>query len=127
MRLRVPAIDDPDFVADLSFIDGAVLRLAGSADPSAARGLGDLLRQLDRELRARHARMVVVDLQLVDVMAAACCRELLAWIMRQRERPAAERYKVRLRGNPRIGWQPNGLGALACFDTELVSVELPEV
>lgn len=122
VRLRVPAVDDPDFVAEVSYTDEAVLRLAGSAHAGATAALGALLHALDGELRDRRAAAVVVDLRGVELMAAACMNELIAWIGRLSERPPGDRYEIRLRANPSLPWQAATLAALACFDTAVVRI-----
>jgi hypothetical protein len=121
--LRVPEVDDPDLVADVSYADGAVVRLRGSADKSSTEPLAKLFAAIHEELCRRDARAVVVDMTEVDFMAAPCFRQLLAWVNRVQEMESARRYKLRLRGNKSLPWQIHSLAALSCFDTELVSVE----
>jgi hypothetical protein len=123
VRLRVPAVDDPDFLAEVSYANGAVLRLVGSATSGATEALAALLASLDAELRARETRAVVVDMHGVEVMTAPCFNELVAWIERLSELEPPERYQVRVRANPQISWQQHSLGALACFDTRIVRIE----
>jgi len=120
LRLRVPDVDDADFVAEMR---NGQLVLAGSADHAAQIGFRELLERLDAELRGRGVASVVVDMYGLDRMVAACFRELVAWVGRLQQLPAEERYQIRVRGNPAIEWQRNGLRALACFDTEIVVVE----
>lgn len=121
--LRVPEVDDPDFIAEMSYAEGAVLRMTGSADKSSTDGLAAMFAQLHDELCKRGTRMIVIDMTDVDYMAATCFRQLLAWITRVQEMEAATRYKLRLRGNKSLPWQTHSLAALSCFDTELLSVE----
>jgi hypothetical protein len=123
VRLRVPAVEDPDFVAEVSYADGALLRLVGSANAAATEALGELLSSLDAELRERRTRAIVVDLHGMEVMAAPCFNELVTWISRLSEVDPEERYQILVRGNPQILWQQHSLGALACFDTRIVRVE----
>jgi hypothetical protein len=123
IRLRLPAVDDPDFIADVDYKDGATLRLIGSADTTAVRELATLLQALHAELIGKRVRAVVVDMRELDFMAAGCVRELVAWFAALEPIPAAERYKIRLRSNPAIEWQRHTLPALSCFDTGLVTVE----
>lgn len=121
--LRVPEVDDPDFIAEVSYAEGAVLRLTGSADKSSTDGLATMFGRLHDELCQRGARAVVIDMTDVDYMAAPCFRQLLAWITRVQEMDSATRYRLRLRGNKSLPWQIHSLAALSCFDTELLSVE----
>lgn len=121
--LRVPEVDDPDFIADVTYAEGAVLRLRGSADRSSTEPLARLFAGIHDELLRRGARAIVVDMTEVDFMAAPCFRQLLAWVNRVQEMESARRYKLRLRGNRSLPWQIHSLAALSCFDTELVSVE----
>jgi hypothetical protein len=121
--LQVPAVEDPDFVAELTYRDGARLRLAGSADSAVAGVLGPALARVHDELRTRRERELVVDLRAVDSMIAACWRELVAWIVRLGELAPDERYRVRVCTSPAIGWQQHVVPALACFATDLVTVE----
>jgi hypothetical protein len=125
VRLRVPEVDDPDLVADVSYADGAeaVVKLRGSADKSSTEPLAKLFATVHDELCRRDARVVVVDLTEVDFMAAPCFRQLLAWVTRVQDMERARRYKLRLRGNKSLPWQTHSLTALSCFDTELVTVE----
>jgi len=121
--LRVPEVEDPDFTAEMSYADGAVLRLTGSADKSSTPALADMVAALHDELCRRGTRVLVIDLYDVDYMAAPCFRQLLAWVDKVQELDREQQYKIRLRGNPSLAWQAHGLAALACFDTELISVE----
>ncbi|HWU90096.1 MAG TPA: hypothetical protein VN253_22690 [Kofleriaceae bacterium] len=123
VRLRVPAVDDPDFLAEVSYADGAELRLVGSATAGATESLAALLKALDAELRERATRSVVVDLKAMELMAAPCFNELVAWIARLSDLAPEERYQILVRSNPQILWQQHSLGALACFDTRIVRIE----
>lgn len=124
VRLRVPDVDDADFVADVAHADdGVQLVLVGSADTAAGPGFRALLDELHGELRERGARAVVVDMYALDHMVAACFRELVAWVGRVQELAPEQRYRIRVRRNPAIEWQSNGLRALACFDTDIVVIE----
>jgi hypothetical protein len=120
VRLRVPAVDDPDFVAE--YDDRArVLRLVGSADNATAPGLANLFGDLHEELLAKKAKQVTVDMRDLDFLGTGCVRELITWF-KQLE-GIIGRYTIKLRSNPAIAWQRNTLPALTCFDTTLVSVE----
>ncbi|HEY5937109.1 MAG TPA: hypothetical protein VIU61_20805 [Kofleriaceae bacterium] len=123
VRLRVPDVDDPSFVADVSFTEGAVLRLTGSADSSVTLPLGKLLADLHEELSAKQVREVVVDMTAVDFMSSPCVKSFLTWIEKLQELAPEGRYRIRMRSNPAILWQKHGLQALSCFDTDLVKVE----
>jgi hypothetical protein len=123
IRLRLPAVDDPDFVADVDYQDGATLRLIGSADTTAVGELASVLQALHAELIAKHVRAIVVDMRELDYMAAGCLRELVAWFAALEAIAPEDRYKIRLRSNPAIAWQRHTLPALSCFDTGLVTVE----
>lgn len=123
MRLRVPDVDDPSFVADVSFADGAVLKLVGSAGSSVTQPLGKLLGALHEELLGKQAREVVVDMVGVDFMISACFKGFLTWVETLQELPVGARYRIRMRSNSSILWQKHGLAALSCFDTELITIE----
>jgi hypothetical protein len=123
--LRVPEVDDPDFVAELSHAEGHLLRLVGSADKTTTEAIGAMLARVHAELCRRAARSVVVDLHGVDAMSARAFRQLLAWVESVQVLAPAERYRIRLRGNPALAWQQHGLAALACFDTDVVAIEAP--
>ncbi len=123
VRLRVPDVDDPSFVADVSFVEGAVLRLTGSADSSVTAPLDGLLAELHEEVLGKHLREVVVDMTAVDFMSSPCFKGFLTWIERLQELAPEVRYRIRMRSNPSILWQKHGLQALSCFDTELVKIE----
>lgn len=123
VRLRVPAVDDPDFVADVAHGEVAVLRLHGSADSAATDPLGELLTTLHGELIERKTREIVVDLRGLDRMVPSCFRQLLTWLGRVQSLETADRYRIRFRVNPTIGWQQHSLSALSYFDTELIAIE----
>lgn len=123
--LRVPEVEDPHFVAELSYVEGAVLRLSGSADKTSVDVIADMFGRLHDELCQRATRAIVIDLRDCDYMAATCFRQLLAWVNKVQELDDDKRYKIRLRGNRSLAWQVHSLAALACFDTELISVEAP--
>jgi hypothetical protein len=116
VRLRVPPVEDPDFIAEVDFTTGAVLRLIGSADTIATAELGEVFRTLHAELIAKASPEIVVDMRDLDFMAASCVRVLVTWV-------EGASYKIRLRINPTIVWQRHTLPALSCFDTVLVTVE----
>jgi len=124
VRLRVPDVDDPDFVAEVTFgHEGARLALAGSADAGVSARFRELLEQLHEQLCGRRGRVVRVDMAALDRMAAGCFRELAAWVGRLQELPPGERYQIRVRANPAIAWQDGAVRGLACFDTSIVVVE----
>lgn len=120
VRLRVPAVDDPDFVAEYDE-RARILRLVGSADNATAGGLANLFAELHEELLAKKAKQITVDMRDLDFMGTGCVRQLVAWF-KQLE-GIVGRYTIRLRANPAIAWQRNTLPALTCFDTTLVTVE----
>jgi hypothetical protein len=122
-RLRVPAVADPDFVADVAHGEVAVLRLVGSADGAASSPLESLLVALHGELLERKTREIVVDLRGLDRMNAACFKQLVVWLERLQSLPAGERYRIRFRVNSTIGWQQHSLHTLSCFDTDLITIE----
>ena len=117
VRLRVPEVDDPDFVAE---VDGDTLRLVGSADTAATRALAALLETLHTELLRRRVVALVVDLTALDFMSSGCLRELVAWFGRLEELAADARYAIRLRSNPTIAWQRSAIPALTCFGPVVV-------
>jgi hypothetical protein len=123
VRLRVPAIDDPYFTADVAYGENAELRLVGTADTTATQPLGDLIATLHTELRDRKVAEVVVDVRGLEIMGAACFTELVAWLSRLQELAPDDRYRIRFRSNPAIGWQRRSLAALSCFDTDIVTIE----
>jgi hypothetical protein len=123
VRLRVPVVDDPDFVVDVAHGEVAVVRLAGSADSAATEPLGALFGALHGELIERKTREIVVDLRSLDRMVAACFRELLGWLGRVQELESGLRYRIRFRVNPAIAWQQHSMPALSCFDTDLIAIE----
>ena len=119
----MPDVDDPSFVAELAWTPGAVLVLHGSADSTVTAPLGVLLGELHRELLARRATEVVVDMVGVELMIASCVTGFVTWIETLQELAPAQRYRIRMRTNASIPWQKHGLAALSCFDTELVKIE----
>jgi len=120
VRLRVPAVDDPQFVADYDE-RARVLKLIGSADNATATALGRLFDDVHMELSDKHATQIVVDMRDLDFLGTACAKELVAWF--EKLESAADRYAIKLRTNPSIAWQRTTLPALACFDPTLVTVE----
>ena len=120
VRLRVPAVDDPDFVADYDE-RARILRLVGSADNATAGGLAMLFADLHDELLAKKAKLITVDMRDLDLMGTGCVRELINWF--KHLEGIVGRYTIKLRSNPAISWQRTTLPALACFDTTLVQVE----
>jgi hypothetical protein len=123
VRLRVPAVDDPDFVADVAHGEVSVLRLVGSADTAAQAPLDTLLGALHGELLEQKTREIVVDMRGLDFMSAACFTQFVGWLQRLQTLPEAERYRIRFRMNPTIPWQKHSLDTLSCFDTDLIAIE----
>ena len=74
IRLRVPAIDDPDFLADVAYGEVAELRLTGTADTAATAPLSELLTSLHGELQERRVPEIVVDMRGLRFMNAACSK-----------------------------------------------------
>lgn len=97
------------------------IRVAGQAqhDLGAEHHVGHA------ELRSRGQRVVVVDMVTLDAMAAACISELLAWLSHShvQDLDADARYQIRFRLNRSVTWQAGAVRTLACFDTELVTIE----
>lgn len=120
VRLRVPAVDDPDFVADYDE-RSRTLRLVGSADNATAAGLARLLGDLHEELLMKQAKQITVDMRDLEFLGTGCVRELVGWFAQLET--VADRYSIKLRSNPAIQWQRSTLPALSCFDTTLVTVE----
>ncbi len=120
VRLRVPAVDDPDFVADYDE-RARVLRLIGSADNATATGLARLFGDLHEELMFKKAKQITIDMRDLEFMGNGCVKELVTWFAQLENVP--DRYTIKLRSNPAIQWQRTTLPALSCFDTTLVSVE----
>jgi len=126
LRLRIPEVADPDFTADVRFDEAsALLAFVGSADAGARTSLGVLLGDLHEEVLTRRIAVVVVDMTGLDVMAAGCVNALLAWLGRVQELDEAARYRITFRINRSVAWQGNAVKALACFDTDLVTIEGP--
>jgi len=123
VRLRVPAVDDADFVADVAHGEVAVLRLVGSADNATTTPLGTLIAALHDELIERKTREIVVDMRGLDFVSSSCFKQLLGWLGRLQELAEADRYRIRFRVNPSIAWQKHSLHALSCFDTDLIAIE----
>jgi len=95
----------------------AVVRLAGSADTATAELLGTEIDTLHAELVDRKTPELVVDLRALDHMSASCLKELMRWFA-----AADQRYRVRVRINSDLPWQAS-LNALACFDTNTITIE----
>ncbi len=120
VRLRVPAVDDPDFLADYEERT-RVLKLVGSADNATAPHLGALFGELHRELNAKRAKLLVIDMRDLEHLGTSCVRELVAWLEQLED--VTDRYAIVLRSNPSIAWQRTTLPALSCFDPGFVTVE----
>ncbi|HEY6038792.1 MAG TPA: hypothetical protein VIV58_31135, partial [Kofleriaceae bacterium] len=91
VRLRVPAVDDPQFVADWD--DRArVLKLIGSADNATAAGLARLFDDLHVDLLGKQATQITVDMRDLDFLGTACVKELLGWIEKLED--LADRYTI---------------------------------
>jgi hypothetical protein len=119
--VRVPPVDDPDFVAEMT--EPSVLTLIGSADPAAAAPLARMIEAIDGELCARKAKRFTVDVRSLDHMSSPCFKQLVLWVERLAERDPAERYHIQFRANPSITWQRYSLPALSCFDTSSIAIE----
>jgi hypothetical protein len=122
-RLRVPPVEDPDLVVEVEIRSKAVMRLVGSADNQATAQLADLIATLDKELRERGAKEIVVDLLALDFMAPSCVKLVLGWLRQIHALEPAQRYRITLRTNRSIAWQANTMPALSCFDTEILTIE----
>lgn len=117
------AIRDLDFEAAVELAPRATLRLVGNADSAICDPLAALLTGLHARLRAAGTRDVVVDIRALEFMTASCFNTLVAWLALITELPADERYRVQFESNIAIPWQRRSLQTLACFATDLVTVE----
>lgn len=122
VRLRVPVVDDPDLIVEMSHGEIATLRMVGSADTKAQQPLATLLGQIHEELVARKTPELVLDMRSLDHMGAPCLRQLLAWLDKQADAPEGERYRIRIQILPALAWQQS-LQALSCFDTTTITIE----
>jgi len=120
VRLRVPAVDDPDFVAEYDERT-RVLKLIGSADNATAPRLAELFGELHGELSAKQAQRLVIDMRDLDHLGTSCVGELVTWLEKLEDVP--DRYAIVVKSNPSIGWQRTTLPALSCFDPAFVTVE----
>jgi hypothetical protein len=118
-----PAIDQPDFTAEVTYGDQPELRLVGTADTSVTEPLATLIATLHTELLTRKVAEIVVDVRALELMGASCFTELVAWLSTLQALPPNDRYRIRFRSNPTIAWQRRSLSALSCFDTDLVTIE----
>jgi hypothetical protein len=118
------AIREPDFVAEVGETEGFVLRLSGSADMSTRRPLEALIARLHGRLEAVGANAIRVDLRQLEFMSAASFTALVGWLSLVHELPPERRYRIRFHSNPHIRWQHRSLGALSCFATDVVAIEI---
>ncbi len=116
----MPAVDDPDFVAEYDERT-RVLKLIGSADNATAPRLAELFGELHGELAAKKAQRLVIDMRDLDHLGTSCVCELVAWLEKLED--IEDRYVIVVKSNPSIGWQRTTLPALSCFDPAFVTVE----
>lgn len=119
----VLTIRDLDFEALVELGPPATLWLAGNADGSITSSLARLLAGLHAQLIAARVRDVVVDIRRLEFMSASCFNTLVSWLTSITELPPAERYQLQFESNTAIPWQRRSLRTLACFATDLVTVE----
>jgi hypothetical protein len=70
---------------------------------------------------------VEIDLRGVGFMTSSCFRELVTYLSRLGEMPAAERYPVTLVWTPDLPWQKRSVGVLSAFAPDNVVVDPPLV
>jgi hypothetical protein len=116
-------IRDVHFQAAVELAPHATLRLAGNADSSSSAGLAVLLDGLHARLLAAHAHDVVVDIRMLEFMNASCFNAIVSWLSMITELPPGERYLLKFESNTSIPWQRRSLRTLACFATDLVTVD----
>jgi hypothetical protein len=121
----VPSIEEPDFAAVISRpqVGPVELRLAGIADSRAAAALEELVARLHGVMVAEGERAVVVDLRALEFMSALAFNALVGWLGKVNELAAEQRYQIRFRSHPELPWQRRSLKTLACFATDLVTIE----
>lgn len=118
----VVAIQEADFAAELCPETPAVT-LRGSADIGRANVLQLWLSQVHESLVVAGVAKVEVDLRRLEFMSASAFNSLVGWLGAIHELPEAQRYKLHLRSNPEFVWQRRSLQTLACFATDLITVE----
>ena len=114
----------PDFMANLSTLDGGVpmLQFEGRAEVAAKEVLGAFLRAVDGELVQRSASTVTVDFRKLTFMNSSCFKDFVVWLSEVRKRPLANRYKLRFVSNPGVRWQRASLSTLSTFAVDLVEI-----
>ncbi len=123
-------IREPDFVAEIAEAEpagrasGIVLRLSGSADMSTRRPLEALIERLHGRLEAAGANAIRVDLRQLEFMSASSFNAFVGWLSLVHDLPPERRYRIRFQSNPLLHWQRRSLGALSCFATDVVAIEV---
>lgn len=118
----VRAIEQPDFIAELS-PEGPAVSLRGNADIGKAGELEMWFGRVHEALVLAGADSVRIDLRELDFMSASAFNALVSWLGSIHELPESQRYKLRLVSNPDIHWQRRSLKTLTCFAVDLISLE----
>jgi anti-anti-sigma factor len=97
------------------------VRLHGSAELGSKATLDEFLGDV---FAASHGcREVVVDLTALEYMNSSSLKSLLSWIVRVRDLPEPERYKIRFLSNPELHWQQRSLHSLVSMCGDVIEVE----
>jgi hypothetical protein len=121
MTVDVPDIATPDLVSETATDgDRIEVRFVGSAEAVTSVDLAAYLEAIHRAALAGNAAEIVLDLQGLEFMSAACLRTMLAWVAEVHRSP---RYVARLVSDLRRPWQRRTFESLAEFGGESVCLE----
>ena len=84
--------------------------------------VGTLIEALHTELLAVHAKVVVIDLVLLEFMNAAGINVFVRWLDAVHAIPPERQYKLRFAINTASLWQRSTLASLTRFAPDLISV-----
>jgi anti-anti-sigma factor len=112
------------FTAQLEHRRSAVVvSMRGNADMEVHERLKTFLDDLDKTVRATHAKEAVFEFEELYFMNSSCLSLLLRFINAVVAAPGGNQYVVKFKSNPKLRWQQKSLEALRSYAQDVVFIE----
>lgn len=99
------------------------LSLSGAAETPDKDMLAAVLTRVHGLWTQHHYTRAVVDLTRLTFMNSSCFKELVTWISKVQDAPAADRYRIQFRYSPDVRWLKGSMHALSTFGVDVVDLD----
>ncbi len=122
--IELPTLQSEELRAETSHDESGVLvRLLGTAESASMKALDGFLKKLHAEAVGHKVSEVTVDLRQLEFMNSSCFKVFVTWIGELEGVERERQYKIRFLSDENKHWQRRSLGALGCFNVDLIRVE----